>query len=349
MKKQELYDTLIKPSFLEVRLKEYYERTGEFYPTDKISDLISEGDYAQWGINGRIRTQAINGCLEENPFELMESDYFANGDDIRILKNLSYTHVSEHQHTFFEMMFLLNGECTNIVDGSKINMKQGDICIIPPRVVHSIEVNSESVLFNILIKTSTFTDAFIPLLRYSNVLSDFFNEILYANTYKKYLLFHTENDEEIMDSFLDMYGEQQEKKNYYAEIMNGLLMVSCGKLLQKHEQDVEYPMEYVEEHNIIPKIIAYIEKNYNVVTLDKCAVHFHFNSQYLSALLKKHTGKPFSLILTEKRMVVAREQLLKTNSTLKEISIQLGYQNEDYFMKVFKKYYGCTPGEYRRK
>jgi len=47
------------------------------------------------------------------------------------------------------------------------------------------------------------------------------------------------------------------------------------------------------------------------------------------------------------RMEKAVYMLKSTNKKIYEITTELGYQNPQYFSKIFRKYYGCTPNEYR--
>lgn len=344
-----IYEELITLNEAERLMQEYYIRNNTFYPMENVPFILAGMDLLGYGINNTNHHALLQELLNPSAaVELKEEDYFISEYDILILKNLRYTQVPNHQHTFFEMMFILTGTCTNIIDNHENIMSAGDLCIIPPRVPHSIQVTTDSVLINILIRTSTFTETFIPLLRHTNILSDFFNEILYAHNYKKYLLFHLGNDLLLRDLILEMYEEQQERKAYYASILNGLLISFFGKLLQRHEGNVEYPSSYVEKYDIVPRISKYMEENCKRVTLNSCAEQFHFNPQYLSALLKKHTGKTFSELLKEMRMKEAVKLLRQSNLTVNEISIVLGYEDSAYFMKVFKKYYGSTPSNYRK-
>lgn len=112
---------------------------------------------------------------------------------------------------------------------------------------------------------------------------------------------------------------------------------------------MEYPARYVEKYDVVPKIIAYIQKNGRTTSLNQCAEQFHFNPQYLSSLLKKHTGAAFSSILTDVRMTEAVEHLLKSDISIKELGILLGFKELAYFMRVFKKYYGIAPCDYRTR
>ncbi len=329
-------------------MKEYFVQNSRFYPMEKIYYILPDIDLRGYGIKGLNYTQMQEILNSSTTMELKEEDYFTAEYDIIILKNLRYTQVPNHYHTFFEMMFMLKGTCTNIIDHHENIMSEGDLCIIPPKVPHSIQVTTDSILINILIRTSAFTKTFISLLRHTNILSDFFNEILYSNNYKKYLLFHLGKDLLLRNLILEMYEEQQEKKSYYASILNGLLITFFGKLLQRHERSVEYPSSYVEKYDIVPRIAEYMEENCKTVTLLSCAEQFHFNAQYLSALLKKHTGRSFCELMKEIRMKEAAKLLKQSNLTVNEISALLGYEDSTYFMKVFKKYYRITPSDYRK-
>ncbi len=49
------------------------------------------------------------------------------------------------------------------------------------------------------------------------------------------------------------------------------------------------------------------------------------------------------------RMNTALQMLINDEFTIKEIAYQLGYSDDAYFIRVFRKYYGVTPGEYKRR
>lgn len=68
---------------------------------------------------------------------------------------------------------------------------------------------------------------------------------------------------------------------------------------------------------------------------------------YLSKLYKNETGESLGDYIIRIRMEKAVYMLKHTNKKIYEITMELGYQNPQYFSKIFKKYYGCTPNEYR--
>lgn len=98
----------------------------------------------------------------------------------------------------------------------------------------------------------------------------------------------------------------------------------------------------------IKSIINYIEINIkNAITLDDVANYSNRNVYYLSKLFKKEMGINFMDYLTYRRIDIAKEMLLDTDMPMKNISIELSYNEPNYFSRTFKKNVGVTPSEYR--
>jgi len=68
---------------------------------------------------------------------------------------------------------------------------------------------------------------------------------------------------------------------------------------------------------------------------------------YLSKIYKAETGEGLGDYMIRMRMERALYLLKNTNKKIYEITSELGYQNPQYFSKMFKKHYGMTPNEYR--
>ena len=73
------------------------------------------------------------------------------------------------------------------------------------------------------------------------------------------------------------------------------------------------------------------------------------NVDYLGKLFKKETGKNFSHYVMEKRMELAKELIVGgKKDRIYEVAEKVGYgSNSQYFSKVFKKYTGVSPLEYK--
>ncbi|MCD8077201.1 MAG: response regulator [Lachnospiraceae bacterium] len=94
---------------------------------------------------------------------------------------------------------------------------------------------------------------------------------------------------------------------------------------------------------------AYLAEHYGeAVTLEQTAEQVGLSPAYFSTQFRQMEGRTFSDYLTSVRMEAARELLATTTMTNYEIASRIGYADEKYFGKVFKKEVGIRPGEYRK-
>ena len=69
----------------------------------------------------------------------------------------------------------------------------------------------------------------------------------------------------------------------------------------------------------------------------------------LSKLIKQKTGYNFQELLQRKRFQMAVLLLCDTKLSIEEIALDVGYENQSYFFRQFKKRYGMTPHKYRKE
>ncbi len=100
----------------------------------------------------------------------------------------------------------------------------------------------------------------------------------------------------------------------------------------------------------IAEIMMFIEQNCTEkINLHMLAERFNVNESYLSGMFKKQTGKNLTYFINEKKMTKARELLSDPNIMVKEAAFALGYEDQFYFYKLFKRFFGISPSEYRRR
>jgi two-component system, response regulator YesN len=100
--------------------------------------------------------------------------------------------------------------------------------------------------------------------------------------------------------------------------------------------------------SFVEKVHEYVESHLNQnISLQAIADHVFLHPVYLSKLYKSETGDSLSNYIYKFKMEKARYLLNNSDKKIYEITSELGYQNPQYFSKVFKNYYGVTPQEYR--
>ncbi len=97
------------------------------------------------------------------------------------------------------------------------------------------------------------------------------------------------------------------------------------------------------------KLLTYIHENYSNpdLSLNMIARTFNISSQYLSSFFKSHMGQNYIEYITQYRLRHALELLKNTDDSVQEIAHKVGYTDAGHFIRMFKKYYSLTPGQYR--
>ena len=99
----------------------------------------------------------------------------------------------------------------------------------------------------------------------------------------------------------------------------------------------------------IVEIISFIKNDYMNVTLDTLSEKFHLSKPYLSKYIKEKAGMTFQEAVRRERMKKARTLLRETDMTVETVAAEIGYENVEHFNRLFKKIYGLTPVQYRKK
>ncbi|OJF77182.1 MAG: hypothetical protein BKP49_03340 [Treponema sp. CETP13] len=103
-----------------------------------------------------------------------------------------------------------------------------------------------------------------------------------------------------------------------------------------------------KENPLIKRTCEYIHDHLSeVITLEQMADLVAVSPYYLSKLFKDVTGENFISYITSLRLEEGRTLLANQSLSIKEISHAIGYNDQNYFSKIFRKKFNMTPTEYR--
>lgn len=250
-----------------------------------------------------------------------------------------------HSHLHFEIIYIVSGTCVQETeDGQKITLTKGNICILNPLAQHSLRISSpaDQVLV-FAIKPALFNNAFFSFFEDENAISSFCMNYMLSMSTKNYLLFtnsfNTETDSligHLIETFLH-------NSRFAVTELKSLLVLFFSVILQN--LTTELP---AQDQTKLSEIMSYMNRHLKTVTLQSTAEHFHFHPNYLSAYMKKQSGRTFSNILQELRLVQAKYYLTSTDLSISHISELLGYQDQPSFNAMFRKNVGSSPSEFRK-
>ncbi|MBQ9644513.1 MAG: helix-turn-helix domain-containing protein [Lachnospiraceae bacterium] len=286
--------------------------------------------------------------LSEN---LSEDQFFEPGTNIAIFRHLRYLPAVLHSHRFFELSYVLSGTCRNQIGTELLSMQAGDICIIAPGTEHALSAFSEdAVIYNVLIRSSTFESAFFGTLSERDVLSAFFSHALYNPASTSHILFRTALDEQLSAVFLQLYQEQESNLKYRRRLMDNILTGFFILLLRSHEQHIILPdtANPGQDDDNLFYLLNYIQANYTHVTVRELADFFHYSERQISRLIKEHTGMNFPDLIRRLKLRRSAELLINPDLSVNTVMESVGYADLSSFYKAFKSFYGMTPAQYRQ-
>ena len=101
---------------------------------------------------------------------------------------------------------------------------------------------------------------------------------------------------------------------------------------------------------VLRKAVDYLHEHYHEqITLNEVAEHAYVSTYYISRMFKREMGKNFVDYLNELRIEKAKEMLKDVRYKTYEVAEKVGIPDAHYFSKLFKKYVGVTPTEYREQ
>lgn len=124
----------------------------------------------------------------------------------------------------------------------------------------------------------------------------------------------------------------------------------CYKLQEIVETFSESMFGYTPSQNseLTKKAIFYISQNFNKsITLEDVATRVHLHPSYFSTIFKQSTGSSFKEYLNLVRIEESKRLLANTDFSIIDIAISVGFEDQSYFSKVFKKFTGMTPKQFR--
>ncbi|SFR76637.1 AraC family transcriptional regulator [Anaeromicropila populeti] len=256
----------------------------------------------------------------------------------RVLKEGKY-----HSHDFAEIAFILSGKGKYLVEGVVYEVTAGDIVLCNPGERHqNIEVNPEEPTVEFVTGFTEFQFKNMP----PNTI------ILKDGTH----VLRTQGDtrQEISKLCYQMVAEQQgaELGRYFmlkAQLMQVLLLI-LRQMEPQHERQKACNFESYSRQYVVKKIVSYLNENYACkISLDQIAHNMYLSPVYISKIFKEETGESPINYVIKIRLERAKEILEESaNGSIKEIANRVGYEDVYHFSKLFKKYYGVSPLNYKK-
>ncbi|MDE5562749.1 MAG: helix-turn-helix domain-containing protein [Clostridiales bacterium] len=261
-------------------------------------------------------------------YEIIEFD---NDTPIR-LKSAYVETLDSHWHKGIELILVLNGKVRVVCDGNSYNLAEDDLILINKHSIHSLSSENGCNLVSLQINTAIIENKKL----YFNC-----NSAIDNNKGRYY------NLKRIIAELVKInssHNDYNKYFNFYATYR--IFYELCKNFPSNRDGDEPESRKYFERLN---SIIEYIDEHYREnITLARLAEHEHLSVPYLSAFFEKHLGINFLTYYNELRLGRAVNELLSSDRSVEDISIDNGFSDPRSFVNLFKKKYGELPSAYRK-
>ncbi len=253
-------------------------------------------------------------------------------------------------HDFWEMVYIESGEAIAMADDGNVPLFPGDVIFHKPGEVHSIKSanGTTAKAFFICFHTTNKSAKIFESLKIAleneqkQMIYRLYDEArkIYLNRKKYYRSVIFSSSALSPDA---PTGAQQLFKNHLEEFL-----ISVIQLVEKSANVITYESKEELEGLIYQKMLEKISAAvYSSISAEDVLSEFNYGKTYLSQLFKKHCGLSIMQYYNSLKIKEAKKLIKEGKLTMAKISEKLGFNNQYYFSRVFKKVEGISPSEYK--
>ncbi|MGE4587937.1 MAG: helix-turn-helix domain-containing protein [Mangrovibacterium sp.] len=272
----------------------------------------------EWGIFLNVAGMNRVGPHSSYPSPEHPSGYFFSWKQGRVLEEYQINYITE-------------GKGILETKGARYPVRPGSILITRPGLWHRYKP----------LRHTGWKEQYIGFN--GNIAAQFFAHSFFLPSQP---VIHTGIREEILDTYLKIFNLVREEKPGFQQIASGLIIKLMGYLFSFETQK-----EFTGKH--VAAIIETVrfrmrEQLDQALDLEKLARDYHIGYSYFRKMFKSYTGVAPHRYHLEMKIMRARELLLTTDKSIKEISFELGFQSIHYFSRIFKQKTGLPPSRFRK-
>lgn len=253
-----------------------------------------------------------------------------------------------HFHDSVELVYLVEGHISLLLNGKSSDFSAGDLAIIISNEVHdllSIAKKSEYICVKFhpdVLSAGTASSAeakyVVPFL--SNLAS-----------YPNIIPAESVSQTKIPEFINDLLKENTERTLGFELAMRGDIFKIVRDMigfLAKRGYDVEYPTSSGNMYLIISDAVEYVNNNFVSCDEKEVADRFNVSYSYFSRSFKQVMKMSFKEYVNYLKVNEAQRLLITTAKSITDISQELAFSSPSHFINVFKKLKGCSPKQYKK-
>ncbi len=250
-----------------------------------------------------------------------------------------------HRHNYYMLFLVKSGQGSQLIDFQRYDTKPGMLFMMYPGQIHAWEARQEMegyVLF--------FTDDFFNLRYHNHQLQEFpFFQYESASPFVRIDL-NLPEGAEFLAIWESMLTEYRKMAPEYEKVLRSYLNILL--LLSVREYNAQYGIKSQDENlgeKLVKQFTELIGKHYfQKHQVKDYAEILLISPNYLNTLCTRVTGKHAGVLIRDRIMLEAKRLLIHETKTVAQIGLDLGFEDNSYFSRFFRKYSGVSPESFRR-
>ena len=249
--------------------------------------------------------------------------------------------VNLHHHDFYECYLFISGDVAYLIEGKTYYLEPGDVILINSKELHQAIINSKNVTYERIVLW--INRSFLKELSTEKTDLYFCFESLNRKNVLRADFELQQNIRLLFKKLISMEGYKVIGYDLLCKAYIIELMVHINNL--SFNDNVRLDVD-IKKSNLIDGIIEYININIEEdITVDELSERFYLSKFHLSREFKKHTGTTIHRYIIQKKLIEAKELILKGIS-INSVYKQCGFGDYSNFFRAFKNEYGVTPKQF---
>lgn len=261
--------------------------------------------------------------------------------ELGVFESDTYT-VAEHKNTYFELVFILEGNGVQVINKHKLPYSPDKLFLIFPQDTYGFEINERTRFFFLRFNESylkTQSKEWLQKLEY----------IFNNHNHLPGCILKNVEDKPLIRALAEALLKEQQKmstarQEVIQQLLNTIITISATNIALQQSATTYLPSQPMS-------VVGYIHLNIytpEALRIEKLAGHFNVSPGYMSDYFKRQTGETLQNYINAYRLHLIEARLLHTSSRLNEIASDFGLADVSHLNKLFKRYRGMSPTEFRK-
>jgi AraC-like DNA-binding protein len=246
-----------------------------------------------------------------------------------------------------ELAYVVEDRYHQRIEGHDETFNKGEICLIGKETFHREYLYQQNTVVLFLGISNAFFDKSMPLETGVPEEHRFLYEMI-LNPNETYRFVPKKRKPVIPMFFEAIVSELRQHEPGIRHIVMGYAKRTFYRLPVDYDVHIQGKTRQMTAKWQFEDVKQYLNEHYQNTSLEELVSVFGNTPDYFNRLIKRHTGMTYSRFLQDIRLEKAKILLKTTQFTIEDIALQVGYENQTYFYRIFYEKYRTKPNGLRR-